>query len=145
MEQGQNHQESPLVSHMRQQFDLYRKQGFAAMFVCASAWGPPGVSYVGVPSRAWPWGVLDSSDAMRKDVTMTAVIAFDLRREFDAQMPAHMRQIDVFECFWMNPLINIPDRTGVVPEDRNKAFQKEALQEPPKRPAPATHLRLVKR
>lgn len=133
---------SPLVNNIRQQFNYYRDEGYAAMFVCASPWGSPSVSYVAAPPKVWPWATLDSSDVIQNDATMTSIIAFDLRREFDAQMPEHMRRIDVFDCFWMRPLINIPDRTGIVPADKQRKFQEEALRSERKiRPA---HLRLVK-
>ena len=123
---------------MRKQFDLYKDKGYAALFVCASAFGPPSIGYVAVPEKAWPWGVLDSSDIVQQDPTVSAVIAFDLRREFDAQMPEHMRQIDIFDCFWARPLINIPDRSGVVPADKRREFEEKALKT--ERPS---HLKLV--
>lgn len=136
-----NQKYSPLVNGIQRQFNHYCDEGYAALFVCASAWDTPDVSYIAVPEKIWPWAVLDHSDAIQNDATMTPIIAFDLRREFDAQMPEHLRRIEVFDCFRMNPLINIPDRTGIVPADKQRAFQQQALQERPARP---THLRLVK-
>lgn len=140
MEQDKDaHKYSALVNNIRHQFNRYHEEGYSAMFACTNPWGTPSMSYVPVPKGAWPWGILDSSIELRHDPMLTPIMAFDLKREFDAQMPEHMRQMDVFECLWINPLINIPDRKGVNPATERAAFEKRALK--PERPS---HLRLVK-
>lgn len=122
---------SPLVQSIKAQFDRHSAGGYSALFVCVNPWGAPSVNYVPVAQGAWPWAVLDESAAMRHDPLLVPILAFNLKQEFEAQMPENLRQIEVFDSLWMRPIINIPDRKGINMEERRKQITEKALEKRP--------------
>ena len=130
---------SPLVREIKKSFERYsQNDDYKALFVWMDSWGY-GPHFVAAPNKAgvWPWAVFDSDPLVQLEEVEKPVMAFDLKRAFEEQMPEHYSQITSLECFFMSPLYHIPDRAGVIPAQEQAAFHEKALRR-------TDHLKLVK-
>lgn len=126
---------SPLIASLRDQFDHAARMGSRYLLVYWQGYGEQTDTRSTKPGQ-WPWAAHDEYMADDNNASILA-IAFDLKESFDAQLPEHMRQFETLECFAYKPLINIPDRTGQVPAQRQQELTDNLLK-------PRPQLRLVR-
>ena len=130
---------SGLVREIKNTFERHSQDNeYKALFVWMDSWGY-GPHFVAVPDKSgiWPWAMFDFDPLVQLEEVEKPVMAFDLKRSFEEQMPEHLYRIDTLECFFMTPLYHIPDRTGVIPAKEQEEFR-------PKAQRCTDHLQLVK-
>ncbi len=127
---------SPLIDNLRQTFKNYAESNSRYLLVYWQCWSKD-TDYVSIKPGEWPWTAHDSYMQQDNSASILA-IAFDLAKDFDEQIPEHMRGYETLESFAFKPLVHIPDRTGKIPALEEQEAINKLL-----RPAPAK-LRLVK-
>lgn len=125
-----NEKYSPLTQRLHDAFE-HMKDNHSVMFVFWDNWFSD-INIIGVKKGAYPWAAYDQAKQVSPDTCHKLLMAFDLKSSFDKQFPQHLAStLETLQYFSMKPLIWIPDRTGIVPERKNKelvtAFLKPSL------------------
>lgn len=139
---------SPLNKTLLSVFNAYKAQDYAILFVFRDGWGD--LLYAAVRPQTAPWPAFDEAAAGYG--ARQPLIAFDLLRDYHAQMPEHfLETLDTLDAFAYSPLICVPDRNGHVPADSRRHLLDELtrpaltahINETPRRSPPSGKLRLV--
>ncbi len=124
---------SPLTKSIFDAFESARGDArAAALLVFWEPWGG-GVFYRAVEKGKYPWAVYD--DFKKAQPHAVLCFAFDTARGFDEQFPMKSyAELETLECFAQTPIIWIADRSGTVPAQERRKFERRAL---------ATDLKLI--
>lgn len=115
---------SPLNKTLLKVFNAYKEEGYSALFVFRDGWG--GTMFAAVKPRTPAWDAFDHAAAPHG--ARQPLIAFDLRRDYAAQMPSHfLADLETLDAFAFNPMIYIPARNGRIPEDEKQRVVSQAL------------------